>query len=76
MSSTLTPTSRNLPRAPFAPEPPPIDEKWAALGQLPLLMQSLPDDPSDNVALSALQSLIHEGTPDGECMYNIVYFLT
>ncbi|KAH9027268.1 hypothetical protein EDB85DRAFT_1893071 [Lactarius pseudohatsudake] len=28
-------------------------------------MNSLPDDPTDNVALSALQSFAHEGTPDG-----------
>ena len=49
----------------FAPEPPPIDEKLAALDDVPLLMQSLPDGPADNIALDALQSLAYDGTPDG-----------
>ncbi|KAH8986297.1 hypothetical protein EDB92DRAFT_1949214 [Lactarius akahatsu] len=46
------------------PQPPSFDERIASLDSLPLFMNSLPEDPTDNVALSALQSLAHEGTPD------------
>ena len=31
----------------------------------PLFMKSLPDEGGDDTALQALQSLVHEGTPDG-----------
>ena len=41
------------------------EERLAELQSLPLFMDSLPEDPSDNPYISALQSLIHEGTPDG-----------
>ena len=51
------------------PQPPSFDEHLASLESLPLFMSSLPDDPTDNVALSALQSLAHEGTPDGRCVH-------
>jgi len=54
------------------PQPPSFNEQLASLGSLPLFMSSLPDDPADNVALSALQSLVHDGTPDGQY---IVYAL-
>lgn len=37
----------------------------ADFDNVPLFMKSLPEEDSDNVALSALQSLVHEGTPDG-----------
>ncbi|KAH9175149.1 hypothetical protein EDB89DRAFT_1848006 [Lactarius sanguifluus] len=46
------------------PQPPSFDEHLASFESLPLFMSSLPDDSTDNVALSALQSLTHEGTPD------------
>lgn len=47
------------------PEPPSFDEHLASLESHPLFMSSLPDDDVDNAALSALQSLVHDGTPDG-----------
>ena len=47
------------------PQPPSFNEQLASLEALPLFMSSLPDDPADNAALSALQSLVHDGTPDG-----------
>ena len=43
----------------------PLEDKLAAFDNVPLFMKSLPEDPSDDVALSALQALAHEGTPDG-----------
>ncbi|KAH9059326.1 hypothetical protein EDB87DRAFT_1675124 [Lactarius vividus] len=46
------------------PQPPSFDEHLTSLESLPLFMSSLPEDPTDNVALSALQSLAHDGTPD------------
>lgn len=43
-----------------------INAKLAELDSVPLFMQSLPDDEiADNPTLAALQSLAHEGTPDG-----------
>ncbi|KAJ8522986.1 hypothetical protein ONZ45_g493 [Pleurotus djamor] len=39
-------------------------EKLAALNSVPLFMKNLPDDETEDVALSALQSLAHDGTPD------------
>ena len=42
------------------------DEVLAALESVPLFMKSLPDDDIQNdPTLSALQSLIYEGTSDG-----------
>ncbi|KAI6105448.1 hypothetical protein F5141DRAFT_1123779 [Pisolithus sp. B1] len=41
-----------------------FDEKMAAVENIPLFMKSLPADSSDDVAVQALQSLAHEGTPD------------
>ena len=43
-----------------------VDEKLAAFDSVPLFMKSLPDDYGNDPAISALQSLAHEGTPDGE----------
>lgn len=40
-------------------------EKLAAFDKVPLFMKSLPDEDSDDILISALQSLAHEGTPDG-----------
>lgn len=42
------------------------EEKLAELESLPLFMKSLPEDASDDPVISALQSLAHEGTPDGK----------
>ena len=39
------------------------EEALAAFDSIPLFMKSLPDE--DNPAVSALQSLIYEGPPDG-----------
>ena len=47
------------------PQPPSVHEKLQELDQVPLLMKSLPDGHTDNHILSALQSLAHDGTPDG-----------
>ncbi|KAI0091899.1 hypothetical protein BDY19DRAFT_927338 [Irpex rosettiformis] len=41
-----------------------VDEKLAAFDSVPLFMKSLPDDYGNDAAISALQSLAHEGTPD------------
>lgn len=41
-----------------------FDKKMAAVENLPLFMKSLPTDSTDDVAVQALQSLAHEGTPD------------
>ncbi|KAG6918228.1 hypothetical protein DXG01_015821 [Tephrocybe rancida] len=49
------------------PQPAPvkdIDATMAAFDSLPLFMKSLPADDSEDTTLAALQSLIHEGTPD------------
>jgi small subunit ribosomal protein S7e len=43
---------------------PTLEEKLAAFDSIPLFMKSLPDDPDDPM-IAALQSLAHEGTPDG-----------
>ncbi|KAI0347416.1 TPR-like protein [Trametopsis cervina] len=40
-----------------------IDEKLAAFDSVPLFMKTLPDD-VENDALNAIQSLVHDGTPD------------
>jgi hypothetical protein len=50
------------------PQPPSFDEHLAKLESHPLFMSSLPDEPSDNPVLSALQDLVHDGTPDGWCV--------
>jgi hypothetical protein len=43
-----------------------VKKKLAELESTPLFMKSLPsEEETDNVALAALQSLAHEGTPDG-----------
>lgn len=35
------------------------------LQNVPLFMRSLSEDAANDVAVSALQSLVYEGTPDG-----------
>lgn len=49
------------------PQPISFDEKMKEWDSVPLFMQSLPgpDEEVDDTAISALQSLAHEGTPDG-----------
>lgn len=45
-----------------------LQAKLESFDSIPLFMKSLPDeDSADNTSLAALQSLVHEGTPDGEC---------
>ncbi|KAI0260525.1 hypothetical protein BC834DRAFT_1044554 [Gloeopeniophorella convolvens] len=46
------------------PQPASFDAHLAALDEHPLFMRALPPDADDNPALSALQSLVHDGTPD------------
>ena len=42
-----------------------VNEALATFESIPLFMKSLPEDHIQNPTLSALQSLIYEGTPDG-----------
>ena len=41
------------------------DEVLSAFDSIPLFMKSLPEEDNQDPTLSALQSLIYEGTPDG-----------
>lgn len=49
------------------PQPPSVsaEDELASFDNVPLFMKSLPEDAEDNPAIEALQSLAHEGTPDG-----------
>jgi len=51
----------------IGPQPAQVDfeETLASLESLPLFMKSLPREDSDDVAFQALQSLAHDGTPNG-----------
>jgi len=52
----------------LGPQPLPseaINDKLAAFDSVPLFMRSLPDEDTDDAVVAALQSLAHEGTPDG-----------
>lgn len=42
------------------------DTSLIGFDEVPLFMKTLPGDETENIALSALQDLAHEGTPDGE----------
>ena len=59
------------------PEPAPdnLQDKLAAMNNVPLFMRSLPSGDKtgadDTVALEALQALIHEGTPDGVYQFHL-----
>jgi len=53
------------------PQPPSFDEHLAELESHPLFMSTLPDDPSNNPVLGALQDLVHDGTPDGWCVLHL-----
>jgi hypothetical protein len=53
------------------PQPPSFDAHLACLRveSFPLFMSALPEDPVNNIALGALQSLVHDGTPTvGACL--------
>ncbi|TDL29805.1 TPR-like protein [Rickenella mellea] len=52
------------------PQPAPIADKLKEFDAVPLFMRSLPDEDTDDVAISALQSLVHDGTPDVEIAQN------
>ena len=54
----------------IGPQPAQVDfeETLASLESLPLFMRALPSEDSGDVALQALQSLAHDGTPDGVLM--------
>lgn len=48
-----------------------LQAKLDSFDSIPLFMRSLPDDhPVENSTLAALQSLAHEGTPDGQFNYH------
>jgi hypothetical protein len=48
------------------PQPLSLEGKLAAFDSVPLFMKSLPDEDADDSVVAALQSLVHEGTPDGK----------
>jgi len=48
-----------------ARKPSTVAETLASFDSVPLFMKSLPEEPTEDPALAALQSLIFEGTPDG-----------
>lgn len=51
---------------PEPPKPSPASEaNLASLESVPLFMKELPEDALDDPTLSALQSLVFDGTPDG-----------
>ena len=50
------------------PQPASFDDKLKEFDTVPLFMRSLPsegDETVDTTAIDAIQSLVHEGTPDG-----------
>ena len=56
-----------------------LAKKLAEFDSIPLFMKSLPSDEADDGALAALQSLAHDGDPDGQsnslrvfCLYNLI----
>ncbi|KAH7888037.1 40S ribosomal protein S7 [Phlebopus sp. FC_14] len=46
------------------PQPASVDDKLASFDNFPLFMKSLPSEDSNDVAIQAMQSLAHDGTPD------------
>ena len=42
-----------------------LEDKIAAFDAVPLFMKSLPNEDTNDGVIAALQSLAHEGTPDG-----------
>ena len=58
------------------PKSRPTDDKaLAAFESVPLFMKSLQEDDIQNPAVSALQSLIYDGTPDGGSDLSPILFL-
>lgn len=61
------------------PKLPPDDvqEKLAAMDNVPLFMRSLPSGDKtgadDTIAIEALKALTHEGTPDGVYTFHLNY---
>ena len=57
------------------PEPASTEKKLKEFDSVPLFMRSLPEpgELTDDTAISALQSLIHEGTPDGMTGFTILF---
>lgn len=51
--------------ATVGPQPRQSENTLEELENVPLFMRSLPENSSDDATISALQSLAHEGTPDG-----------
>lgn len=56
-----------------------VAKKLAEFDSMPLFMKSLPSEDVDDGALAALQSLAHDGDPDGQwnllrvfCPYNLI----
>jgi hypothetical protein len=56
-----------------------LAKKLAEFESIPLFMKSLPSDEADDDALAALQSLAHDGDPDGQSnllrvlgLYNLI----
>jgi hypothetical protein len=47
------------------PKPVSVNDDLAAFDSVPLFMKSLPEDVTEDPAISALQNLAYEGTPDG-----------
>lgn len=51
-----------------APLPQPAsldDEKLKEFDNVPLFMKTIPGEDGDDIMINAIQSLIHEGSPDG-----------
>jgi len=48
------------------PDPAVAEKKLVAFDSIPLFMKSLPEDGTENTSLTALQSLVYDGSPDGE----------
>ena len=48
------------------PQPRQNSATLASFDAVPLFMRDLPNEDAGNVAVEALQSLVYEGTPDGE----------
>ena len=48
------------------PDPAVAEKKLAAFDSIPLFMKSLPEDGTENTPLTALQSLVYDGSPDGK----------
>lgn len=61
LSTAISKISDNM----SLPEERSYEQKLQEFDSVPLFMRSLPDEGVDDTAITALQSLVHEGTPDG-----------